>query len=503
MEVFFLNVFIILICFNIINNYILIPFDISIVNAHKKKDIANDILSLKYCEEPYINLTLGDPQQTIKMLLYLNQFEIIIKDSDYNSKLSNTFKIHRIDDEKYICNETFNFFTLNSSKELNEFIHKDKKDKEIIQKNNIKVYQNVKFVHLNISNNIYLEDEMLQDDLDKLILFNYGILGLRLKNTNTNLKPLFVKGLKEINGINASIFTFLFNKENNDDHYGYLLIGDKYIDTEKEFEETNKTIFGMRDGTLTWDLRTETIYSRAKDYSKDVSLFKEKNINVELYFEKSYCLGDHNYKDFIDTIFFNDLVEKKVCNYQKMLVDEAFGTYVCDSKSKIFLDYYNNKFPDLVFQNERIGNELILTKKDLFFYNNYNKSDTKIYFMIYFSIASPRKWKLGRQFLEKYRLSFDMDKSEIMYHKKLFTEEDQEKKNNENNNNGNNSFSIVIKVIIIIVLIIIIFFLGFLFHKLITKMPRKKKANELEEDFDYDEKNDNLDKENIGINNNE
>ena len=190
-----------------------------------------------------------------------------------------------------------------------------------------------------------------------------------------------------------------------------------------------------------------------------------------------------------------------------MSIDTSFGTYVCDSKSDIFLDYYNNKFPNLVFHNEKIGDEFILTKKDLFFYNDYNKSDTNIYFMIYFSYIYTKKWMLGRPFLEKYRLSFNIDASEIMYHKKKYIDDDEEIVDVNNNNNENyEKDNTIIKVIVIVVLVIIIFFLGFFLHKLITKIPRKKKANELDDDFDYTEKNDKdkkLCNDDLVINNND
>ena len=62
-----------------------------------------------------------------------------------------------------------------------------------------------------------------------------------------------------------------------------------------------------------------------------------------------------------------------------------YGTYVCNSKSEKFIDYYNNKFPDLVFIAKKIEDKLIFTKKDLFFRNPNNISDTKIYFNIFFN----------------------------------------------------------------------------------------------------------------------
>ena len=153
---------------------------------------------------------------------------------------------------------------------------------------------------------------------------------------------------------------------------------------------------------------------------------------------------------------------------------------MCNSKSKLFIEYYNNIFPDLVLKCYNLE-DLILTKKDLFFYNEYNKSDTNIYFLIYFSTIYTTSWMMGRSFLEKYRFSFNHDTSFIMYHKRKFVDEKDENKIIKQNYIKNK----IIKIIIIIILVLIIFLLGFLFHKLITKIPRKQKANELDDDFDY------------------
>ena len=75
-----------------------------------------------------------------------------------------------------------------------------------------------------------------------------------------------------------------------------------------------------------------------------------------------------------------------------------------------------------------------------------------------------------------------MDTSEIIYHKKRISDEDEDK--GINNENYQDDYKIL-KIILIVILVLIIFFLGFLCHKFITKIPRKQKANELDDDFDY------------------
>ena len=465
---------------NISNNYILIPFDTFTYNDQNNNTfLQKDILSMKYSEDFYISLSIGNPIQTIKLLLRLDEYETIIKEPNYNSSSSSSFELNKIVQNKYICNDTFHLITINSSEELNDYLNKDKNKRKSIEQNLYKDYKNIKFIYLNNTTNYeYLENELMDDDINKIKENNYGMIGLRLRHINLDSATDIIKSLKEMEAINTKIFTFYFNNKKNDEHYGYLIIGDKVIDAKNEFEETYNTYFAMRSSRLSWDLRVDTIYSEFKNDSKNINLYLQKNLDVELIIEKSYILGNKDYKTFIEEVFFNDLVKENICHYKELLVAQHTGTYVCDNKSKLFQNYYKNNFPNLILKCNNIIDNLILTKKDLFFYNEYNKSDTNIYFNIFFSTIYTTKWMLGRPFLEKYRFSFNFDTSYIIYHKKIF---DEDELNNENKKNNN----ILIKIIIVIFLVFIIFFLGYLFHKLITKVPRKQKANELDDEFDY------------------
>ena len=460
-------------------NFIIIQFDSMIYNPKNDIAIQNDVLSSIFSEDIYFNLSIGSPKQTLKVLIRLDQYELRIKEPNYISSLSNSFKYHLIK-TKFICEENFYFTTLNTFEDLNNFIHNDKIYKHKKEIELIKEYKNVIFVYLNdTTNNEYLQNELLYD-YDKIIKYNYGILGLRNRRILWDNDPQFIEGLNGQKQINKSIFSFYFNKENNAEHLGYLIIGDKFTDTETEHEEVNKTYFALRGGDISWDLSFETIYSKSND--ENLNSFYERNINSKLKVELSYILGSGSYKTFIEREFFGYLVENKVCEYKKVKIDSSYRTYVCNGKSNIFLDYYNHKFQNLIFILKNIEDKLIFTKEDLFFKNPNDKSDTNFYFRIFFHSIKTTTWELGRIFLQKYRLSFSYDESLIYYHKSKI---ENNLKENKIINDEKELESPIFKIIFLIFLGIIIFIFGFLFHKSIIKIPRKIKVNELDDGYYY------------------
>ena len=461
-------------------NYILIPFDSMIFNPNKDIAIKEDVLSALFSEDIYFNLTIGNPKQTIKVFIRLDQYELRIKEPNYISSLSNSFKYHFIN-QKIICKENFYFHTLNTLEDLNNFIHSDKINKHKKEKELIKEYKNLSFVYLNDStNNKYLETELLFNELDKIIKYNYGMLGLRSRKIRFDTFPQFVEGLNDLKLINSSVFSFYFNKDKNDEHLGYLIIGEKFIDKETEYEEINKTNFALRRGSISWDLNFDVIY--IKSNNENGNSFYERNINSELKVELSYILGSGAYKTFIEKEFFNFLIEKKVCEYKELKIDFSYKTFICDGKSNIFLDYYNNKFPNLIFILRNIDDKLTLTKEDLFFKNSNDESDTNFYFRIFFHSIRTTTWELGRIFLRKYRLSFSYDTSLIYYHKSKIKDNIKENTILEDDKNNNSQ---IFKIILLVFLGVIIFIFGFLFHKSIIKLPRKVKVNELDDIYYY------------------
>ena len=98
-------------------------------------------------------------------------------------------------------------------------------------------------------------------------------------------------------------------------------------------------------------------------------------------------------------------------------------------------------------------------------------------------------------YYKKFNKNNDIDSNNNGNNKK------DENNSNENNSNENSKSSTLIKVIIIISLLIIFFVLGILFHKNIIRLPRKKKANELEDDYEYTINQNTLDEKKASLNN--
>ena len=137
------------------------------------------------------------------------------------------------------------------------------------------------------------------------------------------------------------------------------------------------------------------------------------------------------------------------------------------------------KFPELIFESIDLGKNFSLNIYDLFSYNNYNISDTNIYFLIFFNKKEKyenENWILGVPFFKKYTLSFDYENKKIGYYYK-----NQENKEEEKNNNIN----IIFRIFALVFIIVIIFILGRIYQKKMIKIPRKNKANELNDNYEY------------------
>ena len=116
---------------NVNTNYIFIPFDSTIYNPKNDILIQKDVITSTFSDDIYLDLNIGNPKQTIKVFLRLDQYELRIKEPNYISSLSNSFRYHLISNSKIICKENFYFITLNSLEDLNTFIHSDKPDKNV------------------------------------------------------------------------------------------------------------------------------------------------------------------------------------------------------------------------------------------------------------------------------------------------------------------------------------------------------------------------------------
>ena len=106
--------------------------------------------------------------------------------------------------------------------------------------------------------------------------------------------------------------------------------------------------------------------------------------------------------------------------------------------------------------------------------------------------AKEDRFILGMKFFEKFQFEFDNDKKLIRYYDSI----DKICDNNIcSNNKDKKDYKIILFICLIILFGIILFVLGMLFQKKILKLPRKARANELEEDYEYKVKDDEKNKD--------
>ena len=141
----------------------------------------------------------------------------------------------------------------------------------------------------------------------------------------------------------------------------------------------------------------------------------------------------------------------------------------------------------LIYDSETI---LDLEGKDLFSETKY-----KYFFNVVFNYEYSEQWILGKIFFKKFVTIIDSDKNQIS----IYNSYNKEMSNDEN---SNHPFKFNILYLVVFIAFIIFGILCYLLGKNLNKI-RKKKANELNDDYDYTPaRNNNIEKNNA-INNDE
>jgi len=484
----------------VIKSFIILHFDTLFI---KDKTIEEtDYFSNLTQTELYANLTIGAKKELIKFILKMEKHGFIIYEKAYNNKNSPSYETV----DKDINIRWIPSSMLFPSRDKIYFPHYDSyKD----FKNN-----NINYNKINMNKTEFLLVEEINKKNPNYLnemFYNYGIIGLQLIS-NPYYKGLeFIKSLKSSNEIYSETFhLYLENitKEGFTTNYnkGYFLIGEELTDNEnsKNKIEYLKCLEVQTYSQLIWGILFNHIYFKDNE-NNDIKEIYDITNEAEFIVNFPFIKGVNEYFRFINKNFFNELFEKNICkiiNFIKHDIytkENSYG-YACDSNSEYFLEKLNNNFPDLIFYNNDLNRNFTLTKKDLFAFNIKNEVDTNLYFLIVNGIDNQNRWILGIPFLKKYIFSFDYDKKRIGY----YVDYNSEKENVNADNHKENNFVLnkVLKIVLIIISIIIIFALGMIFNN-IFKKPKKKRANELDDEYEYntyESINDSIDKENKVIN---
>ena len=274
----------------------------------------------------------------------------------------------------------------------------------------------------------------------------------------------FISQLKKKDKINSFAFTIKYNSNSNNEENGEIIIGD-----------------------LPHEYAPDT-YSPENYFFDSVSITKEPPFNWHFIYKKcSYG------KEQIDTrnsvkfsIDFGFIRGNK--NLQKTLEENFFNLNSCykdKTKNNYYIYYCTEKaiknLKPIIFELEskycptNLNAKFEFNYKDLFI-KDENKDNDIYYFQIVFpSDGSYSNWIFGKPLFKKYQMVFDQDRKTYGFYVKL-----NEKKSDNSNN------SLKISWTLVVILIIVSLVLGYILCKLINKLPRRLKANELEDSFTYD-----------------
>ena len=492
-QIFYISIFINILIYS--SCIIILPFEI--INPNYES-ISEDIDLMSYLQNLslYSNLSIGNPPQEIKSFIKFDKSGFNIPYNKYinkNTKSCNELKENKIinDGIEYngtFCSDDITFINIDSNNLSYIFKNQDY-DKYLNDEKYKKTFNNISFIN------------RLSDEIGYK---NYGYIGLQFPDKDKFDIINFVPLLKNKNIIKNDTWSLLFEtktktiKEKNFitiDEYrkikGQLILGDElqnfYPDKFMNNMSYSVNMFN-RDGLLNWDIDFRNIY--INDSKLYISVDSEIRPDSALYF------GSLAFKLNIDIKFFNEYFKDSICQVKNMTLFPEIMYYMCDSSIKGENNLFFNikTFPNITFEHKGLGELFVLTYKDVFIQDINNKN---IFYFLFvfdrnriFNINEDR-FILGMKFCEKFQFEFSNDKKLITHYVKIEEELDKESKSNDNiiNDEKNNKNNIILFIILIVIFGAILFVFGMLFQKKIIKIPRKARANELDEDFEYKAKN--------------
>ena len=411
----------------------------------------------------YLTSKIAAPNQNLRLYLRFNEYIVYITNNSYLKSESTSYKFIRSKiDGKESDYTPLDFQTEN--------LKSGYESKEIIKFDD-NVIKDFYFILTDKVNN-------KNDSYESIIGLNLPEKIVKPLLINTNI----LEQLKNNNFINKRIFTvFYFNeirkekyKNNNEDNDGIIIFGKlpHELRNNKKYRKIFKQYF-LDENNLNWS-NVEGDYHRKWKIKFDSIVFSNEQLQdriAELVLEQNFFTGTSLFKEKIHKYFFEEFISKNICKEEKFynyMENFNYYFYICDNSIKSFFEKFNDRI--LEFKSKDLNEKFNFKVEELFFeYNN------KFYFGVIFDEYQMHGWKLGRLFFEKYPLVFSIDNKAIGYYK-------QTGENTKRNYN-----KIITSVLILLILILLLLlFVGFKKYKFLKSLiPRRLKANELNDEYSY------------------
>ena len=344
-----------------------------------------------------------------------------------------------------------------------------------------------------------------------------GGIGLQLwpkyeETTSTiNDKRTFLKKLKNHQLIKEYYWSVFFNSKDYKNREGFLLLGTLPHFLNKDLGYYKKEYFNSQYlesiGADIWVDYIEHKFEFDEVYAFEGKNKEKKILNitfpenitrlkiVELYYNYEGIQAPYRFLDYFIK-YFEEYISRGECFYDYFILKRKKYFFYCKNDKNLISKIKQN-FPGFNFKSHQLHYNFDLVGDDLFVEEN-----NFVYLLMFFPDTSEDSWIMGRPFLQKYQFFINPEKKIINFYsneveKNTGNEEGQE--NNTNSNTKSNTKSNIALYVVIIVSVIIILILGFFLCKyyLKAKNLNKKRANELDDDYDYQQKEDFTKKESI------
>ena len=443
-----------------------IPFSFKNINYITNYNSRNFFYDY-FKKEIILQFNIGIPPQKIKALVDQNSECFKLIQDKYNDYFN---------DSRYYPNISSSF----------------NKEKSVVIFHPYFEISNENFNFINVKDNYTLK--FLIDNYTKPKNISFlAVCGLNIPIYYSGINcPNLISELKKAGLANKLIWSLVYSNKNE----GNFIIGEELsiYDSNKYPNSKYSTQYLTSRYLIVFDY-VSIINNNNKNNINKINLnITETYININF----GFIIGIKEYKDYIDTLFFNELLQKEICtidlinynntNEKEKKFSNDYYIYSCDDKQFINNKYYSN-FPNLIFRSKTLEYNFELNNHDLFehIFDRY-------FFLVVFkknrNINEKEIWYLGDPFYKKYTFTINADAKTIgFYIEKNYNDIDEQNNININNENNNENISIIINKIIYIffeiIIIICFIFLGY-FIGIKIKERRKKRANELKDDnYEY------------------
>ena len=277
----------------------------------------------------------------------------------------------------------------------------------------------------------------------------YSTIGLSFYNPSDDFNVNFMKQLKNLKIISNLTWNIKYINEKE----SILSIGknpDEYDLTYKK-ENLHFTKIAFNDIYSDWNVYFDNIYFYNK--KSEIKFIGEKI--CEINYERALIKGPFEYKSLFFEYVFNKNDCQEISHFSNLY-------YVCNKNTKI------SDLPSIYFKSRELNYTFILNYNDLFIEIN-----NKLYFLVYFNNLDKsnfKYWILGKPFLKKFHFIFENEKKLIGFYQF-----------NKNYKNYFFYFQIFLICILTFILVVLLIF----FIKSSKYTIRKRRKNEVIEDYDY------------------